>query len=180
MLPSRPLFLRLMRYRLLAQFTTTLGDGEVYSGFVQGLGRELVVFQEVRDFLVDGFTVMRLSDVKSVRSNRFDPFAKGLLEREGLLSQVGLAEPVGLESIRSVMASIARPGRLVIVETKRQRHMAFHLGEIIRVDGTRSAMRSVDAVGRKGRRPVMLEHASVARIEFGSRYITLFSKYVHE
>ncbi len=46
----------------------------LHNGFVLGLGRDLVLFQQFHDFYPEGYTALRVDDIYGVRSGPHERF----------------------------------------------------------------------------------------------------------
>jgi hypothetical protein len=76
------------------------------NGFVQGLGRDLVLLQQYRDFYPEGFTAPRVADIKRVRLGEHEQFWVSMLQSEGVMEQVGISYDLPLDDFRSLLAAL--------------------------------------------------------------------------
>ncbi len=64
---------------------TRCTSNETLNGFLLGLSEQLGLMHCFHDFMPDGFTVFRLTDVMSIRSNEYERHWDRMLAGEGLL-----------------------------------------------------------------------------------------------
>jgi hypothetical protein len=68
-----------------------------HNGFVLGLGRDLVLLHQFHDFYPEGYTALRVADIKRVRSGEHKRFWETMFRGEGLIERVGIPYEVPLE-----------------------------------------------------------------------------------
>jgi len=77
-----------------------------HNGFVLGLGRDLVLLHQFHDFYPEGYTALRVADIKRVRSGAHERSWETMFRGEGLLDRVGIPYEVPLDDYRSLLAAL--------------------------------------------------------------------------
>ena len=148
------------------------------NGFIIDVSESLVMIQQFHDFYFDGFSIIRLADIRSVRCGRYEQFFKGILVKEGL----SMAPPphVPIESMGDTLSYFLSNQATIIVESEYDDSDEFHLCKILNIDGVEIQFKQMDALGiweqERGRMPI----DRISRIELNSPYISIFEKYSRE
>jgi len=72
-----------------------------HNGFILGLGRDLVLMHQFHDFYPEGYTALRVADIKGVRSGDHERFWEMMLRGEGIMDRVGISYEVPLDDFRT-------------------------------------------------------------------------------
>ena len=132
---------------------------------------------EQDDFLIDGFTIRRFSDVSKVQIEN-DKRVE-IIKMEGLLD--GLTPPeIDLSDWHSVFLSLMNQNRNIIVEKEslNDDEWEYAIGYIEKVMKNKIVFRHFDAEGIWQESPYEIPFSQITSVTFGSRYVEIFSKYV--
>jgi hypothetical protein len=144
------------------------------NGFVLGLGRDLVLLQQFHDFYPEGYTALRIADIKRVRSGERERFRETMFRGEGLMEQIGISYEVPLGDYRSLLAALYGRRQHVIVECEDRKTTAndeFFIGRIIDVRDETVSIRYFDSMGRWDEEPCVIDYEDVTKIQFDTPYI---------
>jgi hypothetical protein len=139
-------------------------------GYLVGLGKRWALLHLVsHDWLVNGYTAIRIGDVKRVREwdERWDFPARALAH----FGQT--AQPVAgikLGSTRSLIESTAQRSPLVTIFTEYRRPDVCYIGKPVAVSRRRLRMVQIDPGAVWRRKPTKWDLDEVSRVEFGGRY----------
>jgi hypothetical protein len=141
---------------------------------------ELLLVQEVDDFALDGYAVLRLRDVTEVRSGECERFCERVLEGEGVLAQVRPPEPpVALASWPALFASLqAAPWPLVILDSEEYEDEPMYVGRVVGAGADAVSFRYVDALGAWDAEPDGIPYEDITAVRFGDRYTTILARYI--
>lgn len=147
-------------------------------GFVLAVSDELMLMREVYDFAPDGYVIVQLRDVTSVRDGDYERFDARVLAAEG----VRAAPPptaIDLASWRTVFASLARgEWSLILVEDESDADVALWVGRVLGAGDTAATFHYVSPVGVWAVEPEEIDYDDVTRVCFGDRYTTVLARYV--
>lgn len=145
--------------------------------FPLAVGKDLFLSAEEDDFLLDGFTVRRVRDVEAVELR--GGVCTNIMAAEGWLDQIAVPE-VDISNWQTVFTSVQRLGGNIIVE---EEHLDgdsnFAIGSIQSVAETHVCLLRFDADGIWDAEPLEIPYAEITSVSFDTRYINVFSKYLH-
>ncbi len=148
-----------------------------WNGFPLVLGEELVLARTLRDFVFDGFSVLRLGDVTEVRSSEVERFFDRVIKAEGLERDLAPPKPILLRSMRTALESIRGHYRHVIVECEGVDDDDFFLGEIARVDDEHLHLLYIHIDGTRDREATKIPLDEITLLRFDETYLRLYGKY---
>ena len=149
-------------------------DGSYEFCYVLGHSELLICFAREDDFLLDGFVIRELSDLRFIQR---DEGLGDLICREcGLPDQLQFL-PIDLSSWETVFRSLQRLGRMIIVENDLPDKGFFRMGYVTDVTQAYIAFRSVDADG-VWTEHVMIAYDTITSVTFGDRYSSTWQKYL--
>jgi hypothetical protein len=154
-----------------------------HSGFVLGLGRDLVLLHQFHDFYPEGYTALRVNDIKRVRSGEHERFWDRMIRGEGLMKHVGIAYEVPLDDYESLLTALHERGQHVIVECENRNtadYDDFFIGRIVAMDNDSVSLLSFDSMGSWDDEPSNIAFSDITQIQFDTPYINTITKYVKE
>ena len=152
-----------------------------HNGFVLGLGRDLVLLHQFHDFHPEGYTALRISDIKRVRSGEHERFWEMMLRGEGIMDRVGIPYTVPLDDFHSLLSALQGQEKHVIVECENRRtadYDDFFIGRIITLDDEGVSIRCFDSMGSWDHKPCIIAFNDITKIQFDTPYINTISKYM--
>ena len=150
------------------------GDGSYWYFIPLRVSERLYLAAVEDDFILDGFTVRRFRDLDRLQVK--DDKCVEILVSEGVF---GVASPdVDLTDWKSVFLSLQRRGENVIVEGEDDGESFFYIGRVERALSSKVIFRHFDADGIWQDEPYEIAYADISSVTFGSRYVTVFSRYL--
>ena len=145
--------------------------------FPLSVSDELFIGIVDKDFILDGFTVRRISDMTA--AERIRGTYLRIHQAEGNVNRISLP-PVSLKNWKQVFQSILASSENVIIEgyipdTARK---YFLVGRVTAVGEQGIRFRSFDGSGQWSERVMTLKFDDISAVTFGSSYVTTYSKYV--
>lgn len=104
-----------------------------FQGVVLDCSESLILVQYVYNFTLDGYMLLRRSDLSEVSCRSTDRFQKELLSREGVFDQIDFSFRVPLSSFEAFLVSRA-DGEIIIVEGEAAKEPVFLIGTVAGVD----------------------------------------------
>lgn len=151
-------------------------------GFVLGMSKKWVLLLDFFDFTPMGYTAIRIADISSCRSGKYERKWEQMLAAEGILDQVGINYEIDLSSTHSLLESLQRRGQNLIVECECEVDSdrdAFFIGKIIKLGKRFIRFRHFDAIGNWERDVYRIPFQAITKIEFDTPYVNTFSKYLN-
>jgi hypothetical protein len=160
----------------LVYFRRGIAGAQSVVGYVLAQSSQLVLIHNVEDFHLDGFAVIRVSDIELARSGKYERFLSKVLRKARMSAQLEVAAVVSLRNVGECLTSLK--GRLVTVECEDPSVDRFYCGRILRVGKRHVSLRTFDASGRWGKKPESVALVDVTFLAWDTEYLTVFSKYV--
>ncbi len=145
--------------------------------FPFGAGDKLFLAAREDDFMIDGFSIRRFSDIKKIEFK--DDKCVEILKAEKILD--GISSPdIDLSDWHSVFLSLHKLEKNIIIEHESldNKEWDFRIGRIEKVLKTKVLFRHFDADGVWQDAPYEIPFSRITSVTFDSRYVTVFSKYV--
>jgi hypothetical protein len=158
--------------------TRDIPDTDRIWGIVLALSRNLVLVQNVTDFHLDGYSIIRRCDISKVIYRKDEKCYEKILKKEGLFNKVGLQEKILLNNWLTVFHSLKRIGRNVIVEGECPDIDEYCIGRIIRVNKKHVKMQYFDSTGKWTKGFWHAPYDEITIVQFESEYVKVFSKYL--
>lgn len=129
------------------------------------------------DFIIDGFSVRRICDIKKAEVKN-DKFVE-ILKCEGVLDEIKAPE-IDITDWYSVFLSLSELNINIIVEKESfdDDKCEFAIGKIIRVLKSKVVFKHFDADGIWQDENCEIPYSQITSVTFSSRYINVFSKYL--
>ena len=167
----------LIRQRRQAQITFAHPEERTLNGFPVRLGCKLLLLQSLTDFHLDGYYIVNASDIKHLRSNKFERFFEKALRAEHQMEHVADLKGIALQDWQSALRTIRTTGENIIVEWMDDGELVFFAGQIARLNQKSLSFRQFDAAG-KWWPPWPVPYDNIVNIQIRSEYINVFSKHV--
>ena len=142
--------------------------------YLFGLSEELMLGAQEDDFLLDGFQIRRLSDLRCVEEEEY--LCARINEVNGLLSDVE-KPPIDLSSWKNVFESLKQMGLMIIVENEYEKGGFFRLGYIDDVKPSHIVFTAYDADGQRTDN-MLIFYDNISSVTFGDRYSVTWHKYL--
>jgi hypothetical protein len=164
------------------QVTRPYPGDPLLNGFVVGMSKKLLLLHDFFDFTPIGYTAIRLADICSCRSGKYERKCEQMLEVEGILDRVGINYEVDLSSTHSLLESLQRRGQNIIVECEYEDDSdrdAFFIGQITELEKRFVRFRHFDETGNWEDGEYRIPFYAITQIEFDTVYVNTFSKYLN-
>jgi hypothetical protein len=146
-------------------------------GFVLAAGAKLVLLALEDEFEIDGFVVLRIDDIQSVRRTKVDRLHDRWMHEAGL-DIAGLPlPPVDLRDVRALLRSIEPSSLVLTVEAEHPDHKQFELGCIERVGRKATWMHFLKPNGKWD--PVLdkVRHKHVTCVHIEGSYTRMYAQH---
>lgn len=154
---------------------------ESLNGFLLGLSEQLGLMHCFHDFMPDGYTVFRLTDVTSIRSNEHERHWERMLASEGLLDGLHQNIQVDLNSMLTAIETISHQFQMMSIEVEAPEDGCeeFYIGQAVSWDADMVQFEEFDALGQWESESSIITPDEIAFIQFDTPYIKTFRKYLN-
>lgn len=152
-------------------------DNHSMEAFVLGVSDELVLFQYVYDFNLDGLMVLRIADITEVTCSDTCQFQRELLEHEGLIQQVPFDIRLDLRNWQTALAQLSTMYRLMILECEKLDDPDFIIGQVDEVSTTAVEMQWFSGTGRWDEELATLVLDDITSCQVGTNYIKFYQRH---
>lgn len=154
--------------------------GQSDIGFILGLNSEFVLFQNCIDFVLNGYTVIKISDITSLRSSEHERLFEKILKGEGTLDEVGIPYDVNLDSWQSLLQGLKEMNKNVMIECEvgDEDEDDFFIGKLIQINQDSVSLLFFSDLGIWDDEPDVIPFDEITKVRFDEKYINVFSKYL--
>lgn len=138
---------------------------------------KLLLSIEENDFILDGYSIRRFTDMTKVEIKA--DLCDRILREEGIIDSIRVPE-VDITSWETIFKSLMQLNKNVIVEKEDldEELEEFVIGRIERVSGQSAYIREFDADGIWQSDLCRIPYNEITSLTFESRYVEMFSKYI--
>jgi len=153
---------------------------EAFLGFILGFSDDLIFLQYVYDFNLDGFKVIRRSDIEEIKSDEADIFYTQMMKDDGLYQKIDFSRDYDVKDWNTVLSTIAKYYKFVIIEDEideNKNSFLFVIGKVqkIKKNGVSILGFSGDAEWHDS--PTDIEYEKITCITMGSDYANAYERY---
>ncbi len=172
---------RLRQYhkrRCLISFRREGIESGSIQGFVLAVSEQLVAFQYVYDFRLDGIMIVAVADLTEIRQSRTDRFQHGLLRSDGALDEVPFGRSITIGSWRSAIGALSgRKQRLLIVESERAPDDKFAIGRVLGMTAKGVRFHHFTGIARWEDEPRLIPFDAITCCQAGTNYLAAYERH---
>ncbi|NHZ36436.1 hypothetical protein [Massilia rubra] len=161
---------------LVAVFRSGIDDHSM-EGFVLGFSDDLLLFQYIYDFHLDGLMVLRIADITDVTCTATCKFQRELLEQEGLIRQVPFDISLDLRNWQTLLAQLSTMYPLMILECEKLDDPDFIIGQVDQLSEAAVEMQWFSGTGRWDDELATLAFADITSCQVDTNYIKFYQRY---
>ncbi len=142
------------------------------------ISKELFLSVVDRDFVLDGYTIRRVSDVIAIKEIK-QTYLK-IHIAEGNIQKLKTPD-IDISSFASVFNFLLKSNENVIIEgtVPNKDEIFFFVGRILAVSDISIKFRSFDGAGKWSENILTIPYSSINAVTFRSSYVKTYSKYVN-
>lgn len=153
------------------------GEADI-AGFILDKSDQFLLVQQVEEFDLNGYAIIRKDHFSALRANEFDEVMEQILKEEGILKKkYGLKKTISLDSWTSMFETLKKKDFHVIVECEDLEEPTFTIGPVTKVGKNSVQVHFYDAIGVYDKKPTKIKFEDITLVRFGDRYSTIFRKY---
>lgn len=151
-------------------------DPEYWYYYVLDVSDKFVLGIEEDDFILDGFQIRKISDIKKIEI-KDDICPK--INRENKILEGVVKPPIDISSWKSIFETLKPLDKLIIVQNEREDEEYFCLGYVTEIHKSFIIFSFVDAEGEWYDNE-QIPYSDITSITFNDRYSRTWQKYVTE
>lgn len=144
-----------------------------------GIGQNLVLLQELYDFDLNGYLIIRIKDITSINITKSQKFSQRILKEEGILNLIRKPSINSLDNWKNVLDELSVYKKNIIVECEDIQPPKFYIGKIITVDMKSLYLLYFNGAGEWDKEPTEILLKDITSLNFDSKYINIISKYLN-
>jgi len=154
------------------------GDEDSFHGIPVRRSGTLLAFQELDQFHFDGFKIIRLEDIASIRRGKEEIVRQQILKHSGELANLSCPPWLDIVSWKRLLTALQQERMCVCVESSLVDVDLFAIGEVSRIGAESVTLKSFDAQGSWNKPRHLIRYADITEISFGDEYSVTFSEFV--
>ncbi len=170
---------RLAGTRKKVRVTRSVPCERLHNGFVLAVGRDWMLMRQFHDFHPEGLTALRIKDIISIRSGRYERLWEHMLAGEGLLDESATTD-LPVDSLSQLLKALIRRKANVIIQCEdlTEDIEDFYIGRILAISNSSVRFANFDALGQWDEKPSSIRLDEITKLEIEAPYIRIFSKYL--
>ena len=149
----------------------SLDDNYLY-GIPIKVSSEFLLFAHMYDFCFDGFKIIRLCDITSLRHDEQESFAEMIYQKEGITFDS--IPDISIHNIKLILESTKNNN--IIIECEKNDD-AFFIGKVVVLFDTEFSFLEFDGIGVWQKDTALIKYKDVTCITISGRYLNTISKY---
>ena len=141
------------------------------------VSNELLLIAYWYDFVMDGFKVIRISDITNIIQNESIEFIKMIFEKEKIKADELDIQTINISSWYSFFKEIKKEQQIVIVESERKTDSDFYIGRIEMVEDNNLKLLCFDTAGNWDNEASIIGYSNITCVTFQDRYSSYMGKY---
>ncbi len=147
--------------------------------FPLALSDRLVLLANVYDFSIDGYKIMRTQDITEVFCDDAEEFNEMIIRKEGVLDDFN-PKIIDVKNLKNVFDYFLKSGQSIIVQCEGYDESLFYVGKIGAVLKNEIELKTFDGCGVWDKKSTKIAYNKITCVSYGSRYVTVLSKYLSQ
>ena len=161
--------------RLVSVYREAVTSSTLY-GFIAAYSDKMVAVIIINDFVVDGLSIIRRSDISKLKTSDTGKINKEMLRADGILEKIEFSDCPPLTSWRDLFESV--PEReVVIIENESSKDPLFFIGRILSAERKIVAGHYFNGAGRWDDDPWEIRYKSITRCQLNTNYANAYSRH---
>lgn len=147
-------------------------------GCLLDISNKWILVQNISEFHLDGYSIIRKTDINKIRYDERDRYFEKILKKEGARKKVSKKYEIGLTDLSIIFESLKKTKLNIIVECENKKDDIFVIGKIAQINEDSIAMHHFDACGKWAKQSKIIYYSKITIIGVDQEYINIFSKYL--
>lgn len=152
-----------------------------HSGFVLGVGEELVILHQFHDFYSEGLTALRIEDIMGIEHGGREQFIEHILNCENIVTTNIHSIYIKSNNFKELISNACHLSQNLIIECENMEtddEDNFYIGKIISFGNDAIKMQNFDSVGVWDGFCVEIAYSDITKIQFDTPYLNIISRYL--
>jgi hypothetical protein len=150
-------------------------DSQPLYGYPLSISEELCLFENYYDFHFEGYTIIRLEDISSIRSDENERFSEFIITEEGLKKK-DIPPVIELMDWKTALKDLKNKEKYIIIESEAGDD--FYIGRIEEIKEESVSFLYFDGLGVWDKEPFEILYSNITSVSFNQRYLNVISKYL--
>lgn len=142
------------------------------------MGKDMILVQYLYDYMIDGYRIIRMSDITSIHHNDVDRFSKEILMKEKILDKIKSSPINNIDNFNNIFQQLRKIGKNIVIEIETMDSTDLYIGQIKEVYDDSVLFWNFDGLGKWDEAPARIYFHDITVIIFDDRYSTIISKYI--
>lgn len=154
-------------------------DDEELTAIPIMMSRQLLLVHYLYDFYLDGYKVLRISDITRVERGEVEEFHDKIIDREGML-EVSCPPKVSIVSWKDFFCTMIEENKMIDISLEKlQSGKTFFVGKVKAAKENFLEFQEIDVLGNYERKTVKILYRDITLVSYENRYSVLLDKYSH-
>lgn len=173
-----PVLERSLKEKNIVHIKRTIPRSENLNGYVVGLSKEIVVLHSINNFHLDGYLILPISQIESIRQGKYEKFLLKILKNEGVDEKVSYKNNLRIDTWQSALISIKNLKKIVILESDLSKNKRFLIGMIQEIRHDSAKIRNFDGTGMWEEKDRVVKFHELTLAVIDDEYTRIFGKYI--
>jgi hypothetical protein len=147
-------------------------------GCLLDISDKWILIQNISEFHLDGYSIIRKTDINKIRYDERDKYFEEILKKEGVDNKVSKKYKINLTNLSTIFESLKKIKLNIIVECENKKDDIFAIGKITQINKDSIAMHHFDACGKWAKKSKVIYYSKITTIGFDQEYINIFSRHL--
>lgn len=164
--------------RLLVKIERSKIDPNTKSGIILAYSNDLILVKYVYDFVVDGYQVVDIKDITSIKYGISDRYRNKIMKSDGDLKGIKKPTDIVLSDWHTTLESLQTKYPILIVEHEGPPKERFFIGKVVEFKNKHFTFRHFDATGKWLKNNKTMQYSDITTIQFDNIYINKFKRHI--
>lgn len=142
-------------------------------------GKKLLLVEYLYDFLFDGYLVIRINDITSIRSGEIERYSEHIFNSEGIVNHNKLSTIEFDDNWDNIFRWLQSLNEFCIIECESLSSSSnFYIGKIENIRKDSVDLLNFNAIGKWDKHHTNILYEHITLVSFKTRYIDIMRKYL--
>lgn len=141
------------------------------------MSEKLILAANVYDFAIDGYKIMRCSDISEVFCDDAEEFNEMILKKEKVLDEFE-PEIIEIQNFKQVFNHFCQNKENIIIQCEGYEQSLFYVGCVSNVGKSEIKIKTFDGCGIWDQNETSIPLKKITCVSYKSRYVNIISKYL--
>jgi len=142
------------------------------------LSEKLLLIAYIYDFEQDGYMIIRIKDISSIKYGDSQKFSEKILRNEGVLDKIVSPPITQIDNWEIVFKQLKMAENNIIIECESVENGEFYIGKIVEVNKNNLMFLNFNGAGEWDKEPTKILYRNITSISLNKKYTLTISKYL--